>query len=102
MLKVYNDGSRVTAAITGDIDHHAARGLRQELDDVIARSRPEILIIDMEKVGFMDSAGIGLILGRMRSVRANGGELLIKNARREIAEVIRISGLSQLIVDSKQ
>ena len=100
MLKVYNDGDRVTAAITGDIDHHAARELRAELDDVISRSRPELLIIDMEKVGFMDSSGIGFILGRMRSVRANGGELLIKNARREIAEVIKISGLGQLIVDS--
>ena len=102
MLKIYNDGSRVTAAITGDIDHHAARELREELDDVIARSRPELLILDMEKVGFMDSSGIGLILGRMRSVRANGGELLIKNAPKGIAEIIRISGLSQLIVDSKQ
>ena len=100
MLKIYNDGNRVTAAITGDIDHHAARGLREELDDVISRSRPELLIIDMENVGFMDSSGIGLILGRMRAVRANGGELLIKNARRDIAEVIKISGLSQLIVDS--
>ena len=102
MLKIYNDGSRVTAAIIGDIDHHAARELRQELDDVISRSRPELLILDMEKVEFMDSSGIGLILGRMRAVRANGGELLIKNAKREIAEVIRISGLSQLTVDSKQ
>ena len=102
MLKIYNDGSRVTAAITGDIDHHAARELREELDDVISRSRPELLIIDMENVGFMDSSGIGLILGRMRAVRANGGELLIKNTAREIAEVIRISGLGQLIVENKQ
>lgn len=102
MLKVYNDGSRVTAAITGDIDHHAARELREELDDVISHSCPELLIIDMENVGFMDSSGIGLILGRMRAVRANGGDLLIKNAPREIAEVIRISGLSQLIVENKQ
>ena len=102
MLKVYNDGSRVTAAITGDIDHHAARELREELDDVISRSRPELLVLDMENVGFMDSSGIGLVLGRMRAVRANGGELLIKNAPRDIAEVIRISGLSHLIVDNKQ
>ena len=100
MLKIYNDGTRVTAAIIGDVDHHAARELRQELDDVISRSRPELLIIDMEKAGFMDSSGIGLILGRMRAVRANGGELLIKNASPGIAEVIRIAGLGQLIVDS--
>ncbi len=97
MLKIYNDGNRITAAISGDLDHHAAREIRTQLDDVIARSRPELLILDFGDVGFMDSSGIGLILGRSRSMRAVGGELLIKNARREIAEVIKISGLGSLI-----
>lgn len=100
MLKIYNDGNRVTAALSGDIDHHSARELRTMLDDVISRSRPELLVIDMENVGFMDSSGIGLILGRLRAVRAVGGELLIKNARREIAEVIKISGLSAVLIES--
>ncbi len=98
MLKIYNDGNRVTAAISGDIDHHSAREFREALDDVISRSRPELLVIDMENVGFMDSSGIGLLLGRLKSVRAVGGELLVKNARREIAEVIKISGLSSILI----
>lgn len=101
MLKIYNDGNRITAALSGDIDHHAAREFRAALDEVIARSRPEALILDMENVGFMDSSGIGLILGRMRAVKAVGGEILIKNARKEIAEVIRLSGLSALIVETR-
>lgn len=102
MLKIYNDGKRITAALSGDIDHHAAREFRCALDEVIAHSRPEVLILDMENVGFMDSSGIGLILGRLKAVRAVGGEILIKNARPEIAEIIRLSGLSSLIVRSKQ
>ena len=100
MVKIYNDGKRITAALSGDIDHHAAREIRTELDDVISRSRPELLILDFENVGFMDSSGIGLILGRFRSVRAVGGELLVKNARREIAEVIKLSGLGTMLVNS--
>lgn len=100
MLKIYNDGNRISAAFSGDIDHHAAREYRVILDDVIARSRPELLVFDMDEVGFMDSSGIGLILGRLKSVKAVGGELLIKNARREIAEVIKISGLSALLVET--
>lgn len=99
MLKLYNDGGRITAAIAGDIDHHSAREIRQELDEAIARSQPGLLILDMEKVGFMDSSGIGLILGRMRAVRAYGGELVIKNAAAETAAVIRLSGLSGLLVE---
>ncbi len=101
MLKVFNDGKRITAALSGDIDHHSARALREELDCIIERSQPELLILDFGEVGFMDSSGIGLILGRMKSVRAAGGELLIKNARNEIAEVIKLSGLSGLLVKSK-
>lgn len=102
MLKIYNDGRRITAALSGDIDHHAAREFRAALDEVIARSRPELLILDLGEVGFMDSSGIGLILGRLRAVREVGGEILIKNARNEIAEVIRLSGLSTLLVEPKQ
>ena len=97
MLKIYNDGKRITAALFGDIDHHSAREFRMELDDVIARSRPELLVLDFENVGFMDSSGVGLVLGRLRAVNAAGGELLIKNARGEIAQMIKLSGLSSLI-----
>lgn len=97
MLKIYNDGKRITAALFGDIDHHSAREFRTKLDDVIARSRPELLVLDFENVGFMDSSGVGLVLGRLRAVNAAGGELLIKNARGEIAQMIKLSGLSSLI-----
>lgn len=101
MVKLYNDGKRITAALSGDIDHHAAREMRRELDEVIERSQPELLIIDMENVGFMDSSGIGLILGRLRAVRACGGDI-IKNARPEIAGVIKLSGLAGLLVETRE
>ena len=99
MIKLYNDGKRITAALHGDIDHHAARGMRQELDEVIAHSCPELLILDFENVGFMDSSGIGLILGRLKAVRECGGDIIIKNARPNIAAVIKISGLSALLTE---
>ena len=100
--QLYNDGKRITAALSGDIDHHAAREMRRELDEVIERSQPELLIIDMENVGFMDSSGIGLILGRLRAVRACGGDIIIKNARPEIAGVIKLSGLAGLLVETRE
>ena len=99
MIKLYNDGRRMTAALFGDIDHHAARSMRRELDDAISRSCPEMLIIDLENVGFMDSSGIGLILGRLKSVRACGGDIIIKNASPNIAAVIKLSGLSGLLAE---
>ena len=96
MIGISTDGCRMTAELSGDIDHHTARELRRELDEMIARCRPELLIIDMTKVGFMDSSGVGLILGRLRAVRAYGGDIAVQGASPEIAAVIRLSGLSGL------
>ncbi len=97
MLKIYNDGRRITVSISGDIDHHSARELRISIDEVIERSRPELLIMDMENVGFMDSSGVGLIIGRAKAVKAAGGEIVVKNARKEIADMIALSGMSSVI-----
>lgn len=99
MIKLYNDGRRITAALYGDIDHHSARLMRSELDSVIALSSPEQLILDFENVGFMDSSGIGLILGRLKSIQAYGGSIIIKNARPNIAAVIKLSGLNGLLAE---
>ena len=99
MLKLYNDGARVTAAISGDIDHHAARDLREALDAMIAVSQPELLILDLAEVGCMDSSGIGLILGRLKNVRECGGNIIIKKCRSNIAAVIKLSGLAELLVE---
>lgn len=97
MLSIETDGSRITAALSGDIDHHAARELRSELDELISRCRPDLLVFDMAGAGIMDSSGIGLILGRLRAVRGYGGDVAITNASDEIEAVIRLSGLSGLI-----
>ena len=102
MISITTDGGSMTAELSGDIDHHAARELRRELDDMISRCQPEILIMDMAKVGFMDSSGVGLILGRLRAVRAYGGDIAVRNASPEIAAVIRLSGLSGLLVEGEK
>ena len=99
MLNIYNDGNRITAAICCDIDHHAARELRMLLENLISVSRPETLIIDLEKVTFMDSSGIGLLMGRLRSLREYGGTLIIKNANSHIATVIKMSGLTENLIE---
>lgn len=101
MIKIYNDGKRITAALAGDLDHHGAKAVREELDRIIEHSQPELLILDFENVGFMDSSGVGLIIGRMKSLRAAGGELLVKNASKQITEILELSGLSAILVKSK-
>lgn len=60
------------AYLAGEIDHDAAQNLRIQLDEALVSRTPETLIMDFSGVGFMDSSGVGLILGRQRRAQALG------------------------------
>ena len=77
MAKVtFIPGSGTLAAyLSGEIDHHAAQSLRREIDAQIDDRLPELLTLDFSGVTFMDSSGVGLILGRGRHIGALGGRL---------------------------
>ena len=62
-------GESLYAFLAGEIDHDAAQSLRIQLDDALVSRSPQTLILDFGGVGFMDSSGIGLILGRQRIAR---------------------------------
>ena len=70
----------LAAYLTGEIDHPAARALRREIDAQIDARMPELLTMDFSGVTFMDSSGVGLILGRGRQMSGLGGRLVVQNA----------------------
>ena len=84
MAKVtFVPGSGTLAAyLSGEIDHHAAQTLRREIDAQVDDRLPELLTLDFSGVTFMDSSGVGLILGRGRHVSALGGRLTVQNPPR--------------------
>lgn len=73
------------AYLAGEIDHNAAQNLRIQLDDALLARTPKTLVLDLGGVGFMDSSGVGLILGRQRCARSLGGTLRIQHARSSCA-----------------
>jgi len=97
-VELINSGERITAELCGDIDHHSVSGFRNEIDAALENATPSMLILDFGKVNFMDSSGIGLILGRMRILEGFGGRLLIKNVSGHIEKIIKLAGLSGLIL----
>ncbi|MCL2634366.1 MAG: anti-sigma factor antagonist [Oscillospiraceae bacterium] len=98
MVEIVNTGERVTAGLYGDIDHHSAAGIRAEIDAALENSTPRILILDFGGVNFMDSSGIGLILGRMRLLEGFGGQIFIKNVSGHAEKIIKLAGLSSLTI----
>ncbi len=83
--------------IEGDIDHHTAKFIRGEIDKAIFYYRPKIALLDVGSVAFMDSSGLGLILGRYTSVREVGGVLKIVNPSKDIEKILSLAGIERLI-----
>lgn len=86
----------LTAYLSGDIDHHSAKGIREQIDAKIDEITPSILILDFGEVTFMDSSGIGLVMGRFRKIQLIGGEIQIINTPLYISRVMKISGIEKL------
>lgn len=76
-LRIELKNGVMTAAMRGDLDHHAAAGLREEIDSTAKKVRPKVLRLDFSEVPFMDSSGIGLILGRVRMAALWNGRVAV-------------------------
>ncbi len=91
----------VTAYLGGEIDHHSAQLMRREIDHTLLVDKPPALVLDFKDVTFMDSSGIGLVMGRYRLMQELGGEVRVTNVSSHIRKVMRLSGLDKLAVLSK-
>lgn len=84
-------GDTLYAYLAGEIDHDAAQSLRLEIDDSLVCHTPHTLVMDFSGVGFMDSSGVGLILGRQRRVKALGGRIRVQHAPRQLRRVLDLA-----------
>ena len=91
------EGEALTVRIKGEIDHHNAVRIRQSIDTEIYSARPKKLIFELSRVDFMDSSGLGLILGRFASVRDVGGELIVKNPTQNVMKILKLAGAERII-----
>ncbi len=95
-VKIINEDNKVIALLSGEIDHHNAKSLRQDIDFSLRENQPEELIMDFSEVGFMDSSGIGLVMGRYKLMQEIGGNLVVRNPPPHIKKVMRLSGIDLL------
>ena len=87
----------ITVQIEGELDHCSADRVRATLDALIADPHVKRLVIDLEKLTFMDSSGIGVMLGRYRQLARRGGTLAVRGASPQVDRIFRMSGLYQVI-----
>ena len=84
------------AILSGEIDHHCAQPMRAEIDAKIDDLQPSVLVLDFAGVTFMDSSGIGLVMGRYKLLKPLGAELHVTNTSPQIGKVMKLAGLDRL------
>ncbi|MDO4742746.1 MAG: anti-sigma factor antagonist [bacterium] len=95
-VKILVNGEVITAFLEGELDHHTAAIMRKEIDSAIDKYMPSLLIMDFKDISFMDSSGIGLVMGRYKLLSKNGAELHITNTTPQIYKVMRLAGMERL------
>ena len=86
----------IIAHLSGEIDHHTARGVREAIDAMLFKRRPRELSLDFSEVRFMDSSGIGLIIGRAEVCRNIGTGLRITGLTQIQRKLVRLSGVGKI------
>ncbi len=95
-LELASKGQTLTASLSGEIDHHSARGAREKLDTALFKHRPEELVLDLFNVNFMDSAGLGLILGRVALCEELGIRVRLLRLSPRVRKILAIAGLERI------
>jgi len=101
-LKLMEEQDRLIARISGEIDHHSALWLREKVDRQIAALRPKELVIDLSAVEFMDSSGLGFLMGRYRSMAALRGRVAVVGAKGRVEAVLRMAGVYRYLERREQ
>lgn len=92
-VTLHQNGTTLTARLAGEIDHHGAGILREQIDTRVTAASPKVLVMDFSAVTFMDSSGIGLILGRHKLINALGGVVVVQKAPSDIKRMLAIAGI---------
>ena len=90
-------GTLLKIKLRGEIDHHSAVTVRSAIDDMIRSKKPRELVIDMSAVDFMDSSGLGLIMGRYNTMKAIGGSVTVADPTPATEKIMNLAGMERII-----
>ncbi len=93
---VKKDGALIVR-VTGELDHHSAVEIRERTDDRVVSENVKLLIFDFSSLAFMDSSGIGVVIGRYKLMKSLGGNICIISSNKAVDKMLELSGIVKLI-----
>lgn len=100
-MRIDIQGRTLITTLEGELDHLQAERLRMQIDAAYDKSPCKHIIFDMAKVSFMDSSGIGMIIGRYKNAEKRSGQLALANMSDAVSRLFEISGLSKIVLRTK-
>lgn len=94
--EITEEKNSLLVKLTCEIDHHTAKRIREEVDRRFDLMKPSELILDFSGVGFMDSSGIGLIIGRAGRAEQSGAVVTVSGLSPALRKLVRMSGVEKL------
>lgn len=88
---------KLVVKVEGELDHHNSKVIRENVDVEIKAGTVKTLIFDFSDLSFMDSSGIGIIMGRFQLMNLYGGNVVIENAPEYVKKIIYMSGLRDIV-----
>ncbi len=90
-------GESMVVHIGGEIDHHGAVSVRTGIDEVLVSTRPQKVYLELSGVSFMDSSGLGLIMGRYALIKRYGGKLAVLDPSPAVIKMMNLAGMERMI-----
>lgn len=94
-------GKSLTVYLNGEIDHCCAEKLRKEIENHLRDQSIEQLMLDFSHVTFMDSSGIGMLIGRYKTMAERGGSVSARGMQPSVSRLFRMAGLHRIITEQE-
>lgn len=96
-VKFTNKGNILIIRLIGELDHHASDDVRRKIDNEMIKPTTKNIIFDLSNLSFMDSSGIGIIMGRYKIITKINGKVLIACSNTQIVKLLEMSGIHKII-----
>jgi stage II sporulation protein AA (anti-sigma F factor antagonist) len=101
MVTNYEQETRTLTIVLGsEIDHHSCDEIKKSADYEIQRLSPKKLVFDFKNVKFMDSSGIGMLIGRYKNILRYGGQAEMINLNKEVRRIFQMTGIFKIIPEA--